>query len=124
SLALSSAPSNDSVNAGARRRLRPRRVIIVSITAWMRREAPAGPPEPSLAVTVGRMPLNPLEAAASWPRAVVARAIAVAAASTCWPWPPSGGEAYRTGRGVAGSAGEAGGGGGGAAEGGRGGGGG
>jgi hypothetical protein len=77
---------------------------MVSMTAWMRREAPAGPGLPSAAVTVGSMPPNPLDAAASCPSAVVARAIAVAASSACWTWPPSGGEAYATGAGDGGGA--------------------
>ena len=57
--------------------------MMLSITAWIRRDAPLGPAEPSLAVTVGSMPVKPLEAAASWPSAVVARAIAVAASRAC-----------------------------------------
>ena len=76
---------------------------MLSITACMRREAPAGPGAPSLAVTVGSMPLKPLEAAASWPRAVVARAIAVAASRACWACPTSAG-AYATGTGNVGTA--------------------
>ena len=59
--------------------------MMVSITAWMRRDAPAGPGAPSAALIVGSMPPNPVEAAASWPRAVVARAMAVAASSAWLP---------------------------------------
>ena len=108
SLDLSSAPSKAWVSAEASRRLRPRRVMMLSITAWMRREAPAGPAVPSFAVTVGSMPLKPLEAAASWPSAVVARAMAVAASSACWACPPSPIGAYMAGIGVVSSRGAAG----------------
>src|SRR6266850_3769297 len=72
--------------AGARRRLRPLRVIRLSITAWIRRVAPAGT-VPS-AWIVGSWPacMNPPAAAAIWPRAVVARAIAVAACRAWLAW--------------------------------------
>src|SRR5207244_1223466 len=78
--------SNACVSGPARRRLSPRLVMMLSITAWIRREAPAGPGAPSVVRTVGSMPVNPLEAAASCPSAVVARAIAVAASSACPAW--------------------------------------
>src|SRR6266851_3237906 len=68
--------------AGARRRLRPLREIRLSMMALILRVAlaPAGPEE----WTMGSMPANPLEAAAAiWPRALVARATAVAAWSAC-----------------------------------------
>src|SRR5713226_7840448 len=68
--------------AGASRRLKPLRVMRVSTTAWILRVAPA-PAGPAVCV-IGSMPANPLEAAAAMlPRAVVARAIAVAACRAC-----------------------------------------
>src|SRR2546422_85428 len=54
--------------------------MMLSITAWIRRDAPAGPGAPSGAWTVGGMPLKPLGAAARRPSAVVARALAGGAA--------------------------------------------
>src|SRR3989442_1348492 len=68
--------------AGAMRMLRPLRVMRLSTTAWIRHVAPV-PIGPDVCV-IGSMPANPLVAAAAiWPRALVARAIAVAAWSAC-----------------------------------------
>src|SRR5712691_2254667 len=68
--------------AGARRRLRPLRVVRLSTIALILRAAPV-PAGPGAWVT-GSMPANPLEAAAAMlPRAEVARAIAVAACKAC-----------------------------------------
>src|SRR4029077_12125471 len=68
--------------AGARRRLRPLRVVRLSTTAWILRVAPA-PAGPG-AWVIGSMPAKPLDAAAAMlPKAEVARAIAVAACRAC-----------------------------------------
>src|SRR5260370_36585236 len=67
---------------GARRRLRPLRVVRLSTIALILRSAPV-PAGPGAWVT-GNMPANPLEAAAAMlPRTEVARAIAVAACNAC-----------------------------------------